>query len=141
MSVLSYTVGVAIPHIPVRPDHLARAVQSVGHQTRPADAISIAVDNQFPQHFGKPWDPANPRQTTICCLWKREALVKVDGFPEPTEETVDADGNRMGEDFSAVARLNELGGRIVHVPERLFLWHHWCVDGRIGNTSGRADHW
>lgn len=188
------TVGVAIPHIPIRAEWLGRAVMSVACQSRPADAISIATDiehagaaitrnrawrtldtdyvlclddddellpeclaillaraevddadltfpyytvvggtDPFPGNFGRPWD--GPRQTTIVCLWRRDALEKVGGFPEPGDDYDDT-GNRTGEDFLAVKRLHDAGGRIVHVPERLFLWHH-----HHRNTSGRGDRW
>lgn len=89
----------------------------------------------FPDYYGKPWDPEHPRQTTICCLWRREALEKVDGFPTAPDD-FDPIGHRAGEDYLAVCRLNELGGKIVHLPERLFRWRH-----HQSNTSGRPDRW
>lgn len=39
------TVGVAIPSVPPRAGMLVRALQSVTNQTRPVDAISVAIDN------------------------------------------------------------------------------------------------
>lgn len=98
------------------------------------EVVDGGVD-PFPDHFGKPWDPAEPRQTTITGLWRRTALEQVGGFPPPGDD-VDADGNRIGEDYTAVLRLNDLGGRIVHVAERTWLWSH-----HEGNTSGRPDRW
>lgn len=95
----------------------------------------VGGTDPFPGHFGRPWDPQDPRQTTIACLWKREALEAVGGFPEPDED-VDPRGNRVGEDYLAVLALNDLGGKIVHVPERLFRWHH-----HARNTSGRPSRW
>lgn len=95
----------------------------------------VGGSDPFPQHFGLPWDPAVPRQTTITCLWKRSALEQIGGFPQPGEE-LDLDGHRVGEDFSAVLALNEAGGKIVHLPERSWIWHHHFL-----NTSGRADRW
>jgi glycosyltransferase involved in cell wall biosynthesis len=87
-------------------------------------------------HWGKPWDAANPVQTTITVLWKREALEKVGGFLEEdwdvtSDPGMDENGNRAGEDFRAVCRLNARGGRIVHVPEKTWVWRHWG-----GNSSG-----
>lgn len=90
----------------------------------------------FPDHFGKAWNPAEPRQTTITCLWKRVALEDVGGFPEVVSARVDATGNRIGEDYSAVLRLNQMGGHIVHLPERTWIWHH-----HLTNTSGRPERW
>jgi hypothetical protein len=170
---------------------LARALDSVWVQTRPPDAVSIAIDHgglgaaatrneawqglrtdwvaflddddelddihleacvtwaeehdadmvypwftvrggvdPFPHHFGKPWDPREPHQTTVTCLWRRDALEKIDGFPDP-DDSLDGEGNRVGEDYAAVLRLNDLGGRIVHLPERTWWWDH-----HLSNTSG-----
>lgn len=191
------TVGVAIPTIPPRATLLARALDSVLAQHRPADAISIAVDldhqgaaatrnrawrglqtdwvafvddddeidpahlgwllecaldndadlvypwfrveggtDPFPQNFGRPWNPADPVQTTITVLWRREALEAIGGFPHKIAGEPDADGNRAGEDYVAVLNLNKVGGRIVHLPERTWTYHH-----HASNTSGRPDRW
>lgn len=101
----------------------------------------VGGTDPMPDNFGRPWDPDDPRQTTITCLWRREALEAVDGFPEASGG-VDALGNLVGEDYLAVLALNAKGGRIVHLPERTWRWHHWMtLDGRIGNTSGMPDRW
>lgn len=90
----------------------------------------------FPQFFGEPWHRDHPHQTTITGLWRRSALEKIGGFPEPGESVVDTLGNRVGEDYGAVSRLNIAEGRIVHLPERTWTWHHHGA-----NTSGLADRW
>ena len=89
----------------------------------------------FPHHFGRPWDPADPHQTTVTCLWHREALERIGGFP-PHSDTIGPDGHWIGEDWLAVQALNDSGGRIVHVPERTWLWHH-----HPGKTMGLARNW
>lgn len=89
----------------------------------------------FEGTFGQPWDRDEPRQTTITCLWRREALERIDGFPQPGDD-VDHAGNRCGEDYAAVLRLNDAGGRIVHLPERTWIWHH-----HLANTSGLPERW
>jgi hypothetical protein len=96
----------------------------------------VGGQDPFPTHFGKPWDPDEPRQTTICGLWRRDALEKVCGFPEPGENVTDGRGNRIGEDYAAVLQLNAAGGRIVHLPQRTWTWHH-----HQGNTSGLTSRW
>jgi glycosyltransferase involved in cell wall biosynthesis len=121
------------------PMHLARCYETA--ITEDADLVYpwfevIGGTDPFPTHFGKPWTPGEPRQTTIACLWRRAALEKVGGFPEPGESGVDAEGNRVGEDFLAVMRLDEMGGKIVHLPERTWLWHH-----HLENTSGLPGRW
>lgn len=189
------TVGVAIPSFPTRRPLLARALDSVWVQTRPVDAVSVALDHgrqgapatrntawrglqtewvaflddddelddihiehlvdhakatgadlvypwftvkgggvdPFPHHFGRPWDPAHPHQTTVTCLWRRSALEAVGGFPQP-EDCEDAEGNRVGEDYMAVLNVNAAGGKIAHLPERTwFWWHHRA------NTAGLAE--
>lgn len=89
----------------------------------------------FPDFFGKEWDPSSPHQTTITGLWKKSALEKIDGFPEPGNG-VDAFSNRAGEDYLAVRNLNDMNGKIVHIPARTWIWHH-----HHNNTSGLSDRW
>lgn len=76
-------------------------------------------------HFGKPFDPANPTETTITILVRTE-LAKEVGFkamPDRYENT--------GEDFQLVLGCVALGAKIVHLPKRTWLWNH-----HSGNTSG-----
>lgn len=87
-------------------------------------------------HFGLPWNPDDPVQTTIVCVWKRSALERIGGFPEEELDGVDGHGNRNGEDHQAVLRLSETGGKIVHIPERTWIWH-W----HGANTSGLNTRW
>lgn len=82
-------------------------------------------------HFGQPWDPANPVQTTIVTLVRTSALRAVGGFTFEDGDFHDDGGNRAGEDYEMVKRLNAAGYRISHLPERTWLWHH---HGR--NTMG-----
>lgn len=109
--------------------HDADMVYSWYHVEGGTDPPSMATN------FGRPWDPQHPVQTTVTCLWRRTALEKIDGFPAPAVD-YDEHGNRIGEEFLAVLRLNEFGGRIVHLPEITWVWHHhWC------NTSGMPSRW
>lgn len=122
------------------PDHLARlvevAVAEDADLVYPWFTVSAGTD-PFPMHFGRAWDPDDPRQTTITCLWRREALEVIDGFPDARDaDGVDEGGNRAGEDFLAVCTLNAAGGKIVHLAERTWIWHH-----DTGNTSGLPDRW
>jgi len=93
----------------------------------------------FPPNFEfDPWDPLNPHQTTICFLAKTDVLREHGGFDadftdEAEDPGVDAQGNRSGEEFRLVCRINEAGGRIVHLPERTFCWRH-----HPANSSGLA---
>ena len=83
-------------------------------------------------HFGQPWDHASPVQTTVVTFARREAVLAVGGFSfDDGEERHDHGGNRAGEDFEMVQRLNAAGCRISHLAERTWIWHH-----HFGNTMG-----
>lgn len=90
----------------------------------------------FPQHFGKPWSNAEPRQTTITVLVRTD-LAKAVGFKPVNEERPRlVAGQRWGEDYEFTLGCMAAGARIVHLPERTWVWRH---HGR--NTSGRPDRW
>ncbi len=79
-------------------------------------------DPVFPRtHFTDPWDPANPRQTTITVLVRTELAREV-GFWAPSDERF-PDGHRMGEDWAFTLGCNKRG-KIFHVPERTWVWAH-----------------
>lgn len=84
----------------------------------------------FPKWFADaPWDPAAPRHTTIVML-VRTRLAQSIAFTPPV--AADRVGN---EDWRFILELNRQG-KIVHAPQRTWLWHH---DSR--NTSGRPERW
>lgn len=70
-------------------------------------------------------------QPTICCLWRREALEAVGGFPTSHPDGIDQRNNRIGEDAQAVWAAARLGYRVVPTSKRSFRWH-WTGE----NTSG-----
>jgi len=120
------------------PNHLSVCVQHAERSN--ADLVYPWFDvvggrDPFPHHFGKPWNPEDPVQTTITTLVRTEALRAVGGFPLPASAT-DAEGNRAGEDFLAVLALNAAGCKIEHVAERTWAWHH-----HARNTSGLTTRW
>lgn len=91
----------------------------------------------FPENFGRPFNPADPVQTTITCLWRREALEAVGGFVDvPAADAPDQKGHRRGEDMRAVERLVALGGKVVHLPEITWIYRH-----HSSNTSGLPERW
>lgn len=83
----------------------------------------------MPKHFGKPWDPKNPRLTTIVTLCKTEIAQQV-GFVHKHDGTKLL-GEFAGEDWFFIKGCNDLGAKIVHLPERTWVWNH---HGK--NTSG-----
>lgn len=93
--------------------------------------VTDHCSDPFPGEFGAPWDPDHPRQTTTVIFARRHAINDVGGYRFVDGDRHDDGGNRAGEDFDLVKRLNAGGHRIVHLPERTWIWWHWA-----GNTSG-----
>lgn len=89
------------------------------------------------EQFGIPWDPANPRQTTITTLVKTELAQSVGGFvPEEDEDLLSPDRHYCGEDWRFTQRINDAGAKISHYPAKTWAWHH-----HGGNTSGLPNRW
>jgi hypothetical protein len=83
-------------------------------------------------HFGKPFDPARPVQTTITILVRTELAQEL-SFPSPPgSRRKTPDGGAYGEDYWFTVRAARAGAKIVHIPQRTW---HWVLHG--GNTSGR----
>jgi glycosyltransferase involved in cell wall biosynthesis len=80
-------------------------------------------------HFGKVFDPENPTQTTITTLVRTELAQEV-GFRN-VEPGKLIDGQRYGEDFQFTVEVIAKGGKIVHIPQRTWLWNAHGF-----NTSG-----
>lgn len=80
-------------------------------------------------HFGKPFNPAAPHQTTITTLVRTE-LAKAVGFREPPPDSI-VGGHRGGEDWHFTIGCVDAGAKIVHVPRRTWAWVH-----HRGNSSG-----
>lgn len=80
-------------------------------------------------HFGKPFDPERPTQTTITVL-ERTALARQVGFRQPPEGAL-INGERYGEDFQHTVEMVAAGAHIVHTPVRSWIWN---FHGQ--NTSG-----
>lgn len=83
-------------------------------------------------HFGKPFDPLNPTQTTITTLVRTELAQSV-GFREPPPGAT-IGGERYGEDFLFTVECLATGARIVHHPARTWLWNFHGA-----NSSGQPD--
>jgi glycosyltransferase involved in cell wall biosynthesis len=116
------------------PEHLNTLNNSVvNHEADMAYSWFSTVPNgsdPFPPWFADaPWDPEKPRHTTIVML-VRTRLAQSIAFTPP------AAGDSVGnEDWRFILELNRRG-KIVHVPQRTWLWHH---DSK--NTSGRPERW
>lgn len=198
-------IAVCIPSIPVRRELLARAICSVGAQTRLPNAIHVAsdihregapktrqraldavdckvspwvaflddddemlpwhldsllefaIDGGYdyvyswyfvvvgdtvydhdpvfpPTHFSSPWDPANPRQTTVTTLVRTELAQEV-GFDTPDLRDEKTRRINTNEDWRFTLECNRLG-KIGHLVDRTWYWHH---DSK--NTSGHPNRW
>jgi len=81
-------------------------------------------------HFGKPWNPADPHQTTITTLVRTGIAQKVGFLGEAGGGTIS--GQYWGEDFTFTLGCQALGAQIMHVPQETWIWHR-----HAGNTSGQ----
>ena len=84
--------------------------------------------------FGRPFDAEHLKVSNyipITVVARTQTLRDVGGFiPHP-----DAAGH-PNEDWGCWLAVHNAGGKIVHVPERLWGWRH-----NSANTSGRGDRW
>lgn len=96
----------------------------------------------FPSLFGQPWDNTAPHQVPVTFLARTDAIRSVGGFSHEWDPSqgddpgVDEQGNRAGEDYRLILRLAERRAKIVHVPQRTWIWHH-----HGSNTSGLPSRW
>lgn len=100
-----------------------------------------AGSDPFPAtHFTEPWNPEEPRQTTVTTLVRTELAQEV-GFVTAPEDGLVA-GQRAGEDWHFTLECNRLG-KIGHLVERTWVWRHWGYGqpGIPGNTSGLGSRW
>lgn len=91
------------------------------------DAIGFLSD-PLP-HFGKVFDPENPTHTTITTMVRTELAQSV-GFQKHNDPTLEV---HSGEDWYFTLGCVAAGAKIVHVPQRTWLYN---AHGR--NTSGQA---
>jgi glycosyltransferase involved in cell wall biosynthesis len=96
----------------------------------------------FPRasHYEAPWDPADPRQTTVTTLVRTELAKAVGFLGNGGEET--GDGMHSGEDWDFTLGCNAQG-KISHLVEKTWYWRHWGygTPDRPGNTSGQGSRW
>lgn len=116
----------------MNPEHVEKilrcAIENNADVVYPWFDVIGGVD-PFPGHFGKPWDPDNPRIFPITVIGRTELLQQAT-FPRPH------DGEWAGDDYPFWLEVQALGGKIVHLPERTWKWHH-----HSRNTSGLPNRW
>jgi hypothetical protein len=96
-----------------------------------ASGVTYEDDPVFPPtHFTESFDPLNPIEVTSMVLVRTE-LAKLVGFRR------DPDRQRnTGEDWGFLQGVLAHGGRVSHLVEKTWRWHH---DSH--NTSGLPDRW
>lgn len=97
------------------------------------DAVGFGRD-PLP-HFGRPFDPEHPTQTTITVL-ERTALAQQVGFRQPPEGAL-INGERYGEDFLHTVEMIAAGAHIVHEPVRSWIWN--CHGANTSGLPGCGD--
>lgn len=96
----------------------------------------VGGTDPFPHHEGLPFRNEEPVQIPVTFLARTSAIRTAGGWVDPLWDRMadnpgtDPEGNRAGEDWRLTLRLIEAGAKIVHLPERTWVWHH----GQ--NTSG-----
>jgi glycosyltransferase involved in cell wall biosynthesis len=114
-------------------DALAQAVYAEEADFVFSHPITWGGYNPFEADFGKPWDNDNPRHTTITTLVRTE-LAQTVGFLNYNKP------NGFGvsdEDWRFAIGCMEAGAKIVHVPEKTWLWN---MHGRnSGGVPGQGD--
>lgn len=91
--------------------------------------------NPFEKDFGKPFDPENPRHTTITTLVRTHIAQEV-GFLDYNMPPKGLYGT-SDEDWRFMMGCLNLGAKIVHCPERTWLWN---MHGRnTGGVPGQGD--
>jgi hypothetical protein len=81
------------------------------------------------------WNDAQPAQTTVTTLVRRELAMDVGGFAQP-DGADSIDGQRAGEDWLFTLACRAAGGVFLHVPKVTWTWNHHGA-----NTSGLPDRW
>lgn len=75
---------------------------------------------------GKPWDNNHPHQVPITWIAKREAILEVGGFSEGFDifsNELDAEGNRVGQDFHLIKKLAKSKKYITNIPDITWIYH------------------
>jgi len=116
----------------LKPKHLETLLH--GAQATGADYVfswyePVGFGSDPLPHFGKEFDPENPHQTTITTLVRTELAQQV-GFKEPPPGKL-IHGQRYGEDFLFTVECVAAGAKVVHIPERTWIWNYHGY-----NTSG-----
>ncbi len=84
-----------------------------------------------PTHYSEPFNPAEPIETTITVLVRRQLAQQV-GM-----RRLDRGQINTGEDRAFTLDCLARGANIQHLVQRTWWWrHHWLTPDQMGNTSG-----
>lgn len=124
------------------PHHLRRcldfALEQEADYVYPWFETVPAGGDPFPERFGTPWDDTNPVCTTVT-VFVRSALALEVGFRGLDPDRALRERGAMGEDWMFTLGCLERGAKIVHLPERTWLWHHhgFNTSSNPGNGDAR----
>lgn len=85
--------------------------------------------------FGQKFNPNKPTQTTITTLVRTSLVNEVGGFRSPPAGAT-VNGQKFGEDYQFTLDCLNAGAKIVHLPEKTWIWRH-----HFRNTSGDPEVW
>lgn len=114
------------------PHHLQALAGAIGDADLVFPWFEVAGGTDpFPHYFGVPWDDSQHRQIPVTFLARTDAIQRARGWltdwtsVEAAEDPgTDPEGNRAGEDYQLVRRLVANGAKIVHHPDRTWIYHH-----------------
>lgn len=87
--------------------------------------------------FGRPFDPANPSQTTTTILVRAELAQAIGFQTQPVGRLIDGTNLRHGEDYEFTLNCIAAGATIVHLPARTWAWRHHGLN--TGGVPGHGD--
>lgn len=119
-------------------DHIEECVDQLHEQQ--ADVVypwfDVANGHDPLGMFGKPFDPEHLQRANyipVTVVARTKTLQDVGGFALHPDSLVHG---TPCEDWQCWLNVHAAGGKIVHVPQRTWVWDH-----ATGNTSGRGDRW
>lgn len=116
----------------IDPEHLEKLLDTA--ETHGADYVYSHYRvrggrDPFPHFLGRPWDNAQPHETTVTTLVRTELAQSVGFLSSNDMESSDSKNSR--EDWFFTLGCIDAGAKIVHRPEITWTWHH-----HGSNTSG-----
>jgi len=87
--------------------------------------------------FGRPFDPANPHQTTMTILVRTDLAQAIGFKPQPVDKLIPGTTLRHGEDWQFTLDAVAAGATISHLAMRTWAWRHHGLNS--GGVPGEGD--